>query len=302
MPHVLSKSTPPPDETLQAGRPVTLCAGRWPGVEFFVKTQDISRLTTWTITDSRHTAIVHLDGPIHRLETELLGAGRAWEPPMPGEVWVVPGRARYASLAHGRTVRYAELFFDREHLARMTGASEALRPVRPLAGHYDRFLHSAVERLRQLTDRREDMARLAAECLSQTLYTHFFLQFAGDAAPARRRRPAPQLPEETMRRLSDYVEANLGQPMTLADLAFAAGMRPQPFLPAFRTSFGTTPAQFIIERRLRRARWLLRNTTLDITRIALDTGFSSHAHLTTAFRTRLGVPPKEFRAGLTLPE
>lgn len=302
MPRILSKSNPAPGGALPDGRPLTLCTGRWPGVEFFVKSQDISRLTTWTITDSRHTAIVHLDGPIHRLETELQGAGKAWEPPMPGEVWVVPGQARYASLAHGRTVHYAELFFDGEHLARFTGAPAAPPPVRPLAGHYDRFLQTAVERLRALVASSQDLAQLSAQCLSQTLYTHFFLQYSGHAEPANRRKPTSTLPAETVRRLGDYVQANLAQALTLDGLASMAGMRPQPFLSAFRASFGTTPAQFVIEMRVRRARWLLRNTTLDITRIALDTGFSSHAHLSTTFRARLGVPPREFRAGLTQPD
>ena len=82
----------------------------------------------------------------------------------------------------------------------------------------------------------------------------------------------------------------LGVRRLLDDLAAVAGMSVHNFLRAFRKSFGTTPAQYVIDQRLRRARWLLTNTAHDIVAIALETGFSSHSHLTATMHRRHGIP------------
>jgi AraC family transcriptional regulator len=63
----------------------------------------------------------------------------------------------------------------------------------------------------------------------------------------------------------------------------------------FRAAFGTTPAQYILESRLRRARLLLRETPHDLLTIGLLAGFGSHSHFTNAFVSRFGVPPRIFR-------
>ncbi|WP_146643162.1 helix-turn-helix domain-containing protein, partial [Shigella sonnei] len=60
--------------------------------------------------------------------------------------------------------------------------------------------------------------------------------------------------------------------------------------------FSCTPAQYIIERRLERARWLLENTTDSILSIALDCGFGTQSYLSTAIRRHFGVTPRELRA------
>jgi AraC family transcriptional regulator len=52
----------------------------------------------------------------------------------------------------------------------------------------------------------------------------------------------------------------------------------------------------MIGERLRRAKWLLTHIARDITDIALETGFSSHSHLTTTSTRHVGVTPHLFRA------
>jgi transcriptional regulator GlxA family with amidase domain len=44
----------------------------------------------------------------------------------------------------------------------------------------------------------------------------------------------------------------------------------------------------------RRARWLLITRSMDITAVALETGFASHSHFTTTFKAHLGMTPREF--------
>jgi AraC family transcriptional regulator len=265
-----------------SGAPRTLSGGFWSGVELRVKEQDISTLTTWSIAGDRHVVVVHLDGPIDRLETELPGTGAVHDPPMPGEVWVIPAGVRYASLARGAVVRYAELFLD----------AQPDTVPRAVAARYDHLLYRGVLRLEQLVRQRNDVARLAAQSLSAALRGGFEREYTLCPSQPRSR---PRLDVREKRLLEQWLEGHLGDEIRLERLAELVRMKPHDFLIAFRSSFGTTPAQHVIDQRLRRARWLLRSTRTDITRIAMETGFASHGHLTTTFRNRLGVTPRDFR-------
>ncbi|MBI2684997.1 MAG: helix-turn-helix transcriptional regulator [Acidobacteria bacterium] len=276
-------------------RPRVLSAARWPGIEFFVKDQDISAETTWSIASDRHTVVVHLNGRIDRLETELEGAGAVLHPPMPGEVWVIPAGTRYSSHAHGKIVRYAELFIDPRLATQSAGGSVALQPVLAKAGYYDEFLFRAVERLDHLLHESGGLSEAVAESLSHTLCLHILHGYTSPTQSAPGTSPALRLGEREERRLRMFIEENLHSPIRLAHLASLAGMTVHDLLKAFRASFGATPAQYLIEQRIGRVRWMLRNTNRDITDIALEAGFANHSHLSNVFRRRVGVAPKEFR-------
>lgn len=252
-------------------------------------------MTTWKLNSAQPIVVVHLSGAIRRLETELDGAGSLLHPPMNGEIWVVPARARYASVACGGVIRYAELFLDPDAFP---DSSPGLRsvPIRPRAGHYDQHLYRTVQRLQFLTGQTGDLARMEAECLSRALYFHFFREYSEAPVPALRKRNLPVLQPQECRILREYIDDRLASPIVLADLARLVGRTAHELLIAFRGAFGTTPAQYVIERRLRLARSLLLKSAKDITSIALETGFSSHAHFTVAFMSRVGVTPSEFRA------
>ena len=70
------------------------------------------------------------------------------------------------------------------------------------------------------------------------------------------------------------------------------------FSRAFKQSMGMTPANYIAERRIERAKKMLEETELPISEIALRSGFSSQSHFTTAFRRLAGATAKAFRAAL----
>lgn len=104
--------------------------------------------------------------------------------------------------------------------------------------------------------------------------------------------------EEIYRRLSlviDYVEASLSLPVTLADMAHVAGFSPTHLLRTFRQVFHQTPHQYILSRRLKVARHLLRTTSANITDISLQVGFESPTAFSTKFRRLYGMSPREYR-------
>ena len=91
------------------------------------------------------------------------------------------------------------------------------------------------------------------------------------------------------------IESRKGQCVSPEHAAEMAGLSPRQFGRLFRESIGMTPKRFIVETRLRYARFLVENGTLSMTEIAYETGFSDAAHFTTAFRKRYGKPPGQFR-------
>lgn len=109
--------------------------------------------------------------------------------------------------------------------------------------------------------------------------------------------PAPRLPppRSGLRRVRDYIEAELAGDLSLTALAAQAGLPATMLARAFRECLGTSPHQYVLERRLERARTLLLSTDMPIAEIAFETGFSSQSHLTTAFGRLTGLPPAQYR-------
>lgn len=111
------------------------------------------------------------------------------------------------------------------------------------------------------------------------------------------KREAGALSPATLRRLAFYVEKNLDT--DIERLAQEAGLSRFYFTSAFRRASGSTPHQYLIGRRLGKARQLLRQTAWPVTDIALECGFSSHAHLTAAFSRAFGMAPTAYRATMS---
>ena len=92
-----------------------------------------------------------------------------------------------------------------------------------------------------------------------------------------------------------YIDANIVDEMVIADLAAVAGLSPHHFGGAFRTETGVPPHRFVMERRVERAKLLLRTTDTPVTSVATALGFSSPSHFTVCFRRMTGSTPSRFR-------
>ena len=91
------------------------------------------------------------------------------------------------------------------------------------------------------------------------------------------------------------IHSRYAEPLTVADLARAAGMGVSSFHERFRRETGSTPADCLAHTRLDRASVLLRDTGLPIAEIALSVGFSDQSALTRSFRRRRGTTPAALR-------
>ena len=99
----------------------------------------------------------------------------------------------------------------------------------------------------------------------------------------------------TLRRVRDYVDANLAEPIDLASLAGVAELSPFHFARVFKQAEGVTPHRYVLERRVAKARRLLTDTDEPLGQIALTAGFADQSHFARRFREVVGLPPGEYR-------
>ena len=262
----------------------------WPEMVLHYARESIRRPTDWEIREDRNVIIVHLGGEMKELETQLDGRCGSVGPATPGEIWSIPSGRDYASYALGGEIEFAVLYLTESTI------SEGIE-IEALSGARDDALHSMARRLVRSSITDSDTGRMESEALVESISTHIYSQYAISGAE-KRQFPAKRLSSLQARMIREYVWENVATQITLAEISTLLQMTTHELLRAFREVFRTTPAQYVIAQRLRRAQWLLLYTDWDITRIALESGFSSHSHLTSTFKNRLGYPPSRFRAQL----
>jgi AraC family transcriptional regulator len=106
------------------------------------------------------------------------------------------------------------------------------------------------------------------------------------------------LSPERLQRVGDYVEAHLDDDLSLTVLADIACLSPYHFSRSFKQATGVGPQRYVIQRRLERAKGLMRRTNLPLALIAQEVGFADQSHLTSIFRREIGVTPGRYRASL----
>lgn len=93
--------------------------------------------------------------------------------------------------------------------------------------------------------------------------------------------------------VTDYINDHLHQDVKLIELAALAQMSPYHFLRLFKQSMGVTPHQYILQRRIEKAKCLLQHGELSIAEVAARVGFCDQSHFTRYFKRIVGVTPKQ---------
>jgi AraC family transcriptional regulator len=92
-----------------------------------------------------------------------------------------------------------------------------------------------------------------------------------------------------------YIEENLGQDFGLEELASLCGLTRFHFARAFKATFGETPHQYLLQRRIERALNLLAESRVPVSEIASLTGFGGTSQFARAFKAATGKTPLAFR-------
>lgn len=109
------------------------------------------------------------------------------------------------------------------------------------------------------------------------------------------RQPTAPLSDDPIDRALALMAERCAEPLTVAELAEAAGLAPSRFHERFRARTGSTPAAMLAELRLDRAEALLRDGRLPLAEVALAVGFSDQSALTRSLRRRRGITPGAVR-------
>jgi len=203
----------------------------------------------------------------------FFGAGFAEE--VHGSVNFKPERLLDAPWQGSEPVRFFEKTYPHDSL--VSPAVSRLRRLYPQhageSGWLEEEFHGVMQRLL----RARELTRREAQTLDSV-------------------RPATR--EELYRRVCrarDYAAAMFAGPVTLAQLSAVACLSPNHLLRTFRQAFGQTPHQYLVARRLGRARELLATTETSVTDICLEVGFESLGSFSHLFRKRFGIAPSQFR-------
>ncbi|SDH21333.1 helix-turn-helix domain-containing protein [Propionivibrio dicarboxylicus] len=117
------------------------------------------------------------------------------------------------------------------------------------------------------------------------------------STPQQGKAPSGGLSSAQKQRIVDFIDANIGAPLSLDSMASQIGMSVYHFARLFRITFEITPHQYVLKKRLTLTAHALRKcANKSISDVAFDFGFSSQAHFTAAFRRQFGDTPGIWRA------
>ena len=135
--------------------------------------------------------------------------------------------------------------------------------------------------------------RLLLESLSTVLAIRIAKRFSGDRLPLPT--TATGLSRERLRRVLDYVEAHLGEDLSLVALADIACLSPFHFSRCFKQAMCIGPRRYVLQRQVERAKEMIARTNQPLAAVAQAAGFADQSHLTSIFRRETGLTPGRFR-------
>lgn len=139
--------------------------------------------------------------------------------------------------------------------------------------------------------------RLYIDTLAHTIAVQALYALGSGVVPQRMDRAAKGgISSAGVRRVLDYIETALDDDLSIVTLARVADYSPHFFARSFKKQVGQTLHQYVLQRRIERAKHLLLASDQVVGQIAAMSGFSSQSHLTSTFKRVFGVTPAAFRA------
>jgi AraC family transcriptional regulator len=243
-----------------------------------------------------HHRLVLCARPPEELHLRYEGVKRHVAPPV-GSIFVVPagspGRVRWSGCYD-----WLHLFLDPGLVARVAAEEFGLDPARlavpPLDGLDLPPLRAAMGAVDAELSAGGAGGSLAAESLANVLAVHLIRHVSAPRQPARARDGA--LPQARLRAVVEYIEEHLDACPTLQQMAAVARLSPCHFARQFKAATGLPPHQYVIARRVERAKQFLQGDgDYSLAGVAAHAGFSDQSHFTRHFKRLVGVTPGQFR-------
>jgi AraC family transcriptional regulator len=189
------------------------------------------------------------------------------------------------------------LAVDRDLLVEAAGAAGHVNPehvqLRREMSCDDPFLRHLILALREALEADQRSSAFYGESVAVVVAMHLVYRYAATTPPAAS--PRTLLPMHRMRRVAEYIQANLEVPISLQALGEVAQMSVFHFSRLFKARTGVTPHQYVLKLRIARAKSLLNDPSRTMADIAAQCGFAHQQHFADAFRRNAGVTPTAYR-------
>ena len=134
----------------------------------------------------------------------------------------------------------------------------------------------------------------APDPLAREVACHLFSrQLLARLTPAR----WDDRPPQHLQRAAELMQDDSASPLSLLQLSAVAGLTPSHFVRAFSQHYGMTPHAYLLDRRIRHARTLLKQGQ-PLAEVALASGFADQAHFQRQFKRRVAATPGQYRTQL----
>jgi AraC family transcriptional regulator len=245
---------------------------------------------------STHHSLVLINRPSEECEVRYEDVNRHIPPPA-GSILVIPAGSPARWRWSGRNDSlYVSL--EPRLVAQVAAESFGLDPARVVVPPLDRLdlpqLRDAMQAVNDELTAGAAGGNLAAESLANVLAVHLIRHVSTSRRLARD--PDGKLPQGKLRSVVEYVEDRLDASLTLKELADVARLSLYHFARQFRAATGLPPYQFVIARRVERARQILQeDRDLTLAQVASRAGFTDQSQFSRHFKRLVGVTPGRFR-------
>jgi AraC family transcriptional regulator len=240
-----------------------------------------------------HLIVLHLSGPV--AVTRILGRHPARRVIVPGGLFILPGGMDFGVRLEDK-LETLHVYIRRRIVEEVAeqfgfGAGDAVALL-PCLGDHDPLIERLILDIQETLQTPDSTSSVYADYLAYALAARLLRQHS----TSTRTNPTPQggFTKLQLQRATDYMEAHLGDSLSLDDMAAATGLSTGHFARRFKVSTGMPPHRYLMRLRFERAKRMLLGGD-SLVEIALACGFAHQEHLTRIFRQQVGVPPAAFR-------
>jgi len=164
--------------------------------------------------------------------------------------------------------------------------------LKDVSAFTDSKLNSLMEQLHDELMRRR-ASTLFVQGIGQAIAIHLARNYAELVKDPRR--GSPSLPGYKVRQITEWMAEHLADDFNLDQLAALAGLSKFHFHRLFKSATGASPAQYLVNLRMDKAKRQLRETKRSIVDVALDVGYTNPSHFAQIFRRDTSLSPSDYR-------
>jgi AraC-like DNA-binding protein len=158
---------------------------------------------------------------------------------------------------------------------------------------YDKVMLHLMQAMLPSLERPQEASALYLDSIFLAVRDHIAETYGGFTTKARSNRLG--LTARQLRHALEYIEANISQDVSLADVADASDTSVSSLTRGFKTALGLSPHRWVLNRRIALAQRLIYESATPLNEVAISCGFADQSHLTRVFVRNVGSSPAVWR-------